>query len=33
LTQAAVTSRLVADLIEGRTSEIDPTPYSAQRFR
>jgi D-amino-acid dehydrogenase len=33
LTQAAVTSRLVADLIEGRTGEIDPTPYSALRFR
>jgi D-amino-acid dehydrogenase len=32
LTQAAVTSRLVADLIDGMTSEIDLKPYSAQRF-
>jgi len=33
LTQAAVTSRLVSHLIEGRAGEIDPKPYSAQRFR
>jgi len=32
LTQAAVTSLLVADLIDGMTSEIDLKPYSAQRF-
>jgi D-amino-acid dehydrogenase len=32
LTQAAVTSLLVADLIDGLTSEIDLKPYSAQRF-
>ncbi|MBA1154530.1 NAD(P)/FAD-dependent oxidoreductase [Microvirga mediterraneensis] len=32
LTQAAVTSRLVADLIDGMTGEIDLKPYSAQRF-
>jgi len=32
LTQAAVTSLLVADLIDGRTSGIDLKPYSAQRF-
>ncbi|WP_262029021.1 NAD(P)/FAD-dependent oxidoreductase [Microvirga sp. Mcv34] len=32
LTQAAVTSRLVADLIDEMPSEIDLKPYSAQRF-
>jgi D-amino-acid dehydrogenase len=32
LIQAAVTSLLVADLIDGLTSEIDLKPYSAQRF-
>jgi D-amino-acid dehydrogenase len=32
LTQAAVTSLLVADLIDGKTSGIDLKPYSAQRF-
>ena len=32
LTQAAITSQLVADLIEGRASRIDLKPYSAQRF-
>lgn len=32
LTQAAITSLLVADLIDGVTSEIDLAPYSAQRF-
>jgi D-amino-acid dehydrogenase len=32
LTQAAVTSLLVAALIDGMTSEIDLKPYSAQRF-
>jgi D-amino-acid dehydrogenase len=32
LTQAAVTSRLVADLVDGMTSAIDLKPYSAQRF-
>jgi D-amino-acid dehydrogenase len=32
LTQAAITSLLVANLIDGRTNEIDLKPYSAQRF-
>ncbi len=32
LTQAAVTSRLVADLIDGNASAIDLKPFSAQRF-
>jgi D-amino-acid dehydrogenase len=32
LTQAAITSQLVADLIDGKASEIDLKPYSAQRF-
>jgi D-amino-acid dehydrogenase len=32
LTQAAVTSRLVADLIDGNSSAIDLKPFSAQRF-
>jgi len=32
LTQAAVTSRLVAELIEGRAGHIDLSPFSAQRF-
>ncbi|WP_114944099.1 NAD(P)/FAD-dependent oxidoreductase [Microvirga calopogonii] len=32
LTQAAVTSRLVADLIGGEAGKIDLKPYSAQRF-
>ena len=32
LTLAAVTGRLLADLVAGRDSEIDPTPYRADRF-
>jgi len=32
LTQAAITSRLVADFIDGTAGAIDLTPYSAQRF-
>ncbi|MBQ0824669.1 FAD-binding oxidoreductase [Microvirga terrae] len=32
LTQAAITSLLVADLVDGRPSSIDLKPYSAQRF-
>jgi len=32
LTQAAVTARLVADLIDGKPSEFDLKPYSPQRF-
>ena len=32
LTQAAVTARLVADLIDGKPGEIDMKPYSPQRF-
>lgn len=33
LTAAAATGRLVADLVSGKQSEIDPAPYSAARFR
>ncbi|KTR07621.1 amino acid dehydrogenase [Aureimonas ureilytica] len=32
LTQSAGTARLVADLVSGRPSAIDPTPFSPQRF-
>ena len=32
LTQSAGTARLVADLVTGRPSAIDPTPFSPQRF-
>jgi D-amino-acid dehydrogenase len=32
LTQAAITSLLVADMIDGRTGRIEMKPYSAQRF-
>ena len=32
LTQAATTGRLVADLLLGRRSSIDPRPYSIERF-
>ena len=32
LTQSAGTARLVADLVVGRPSAIDPTPFSPQRF-
>jgi D-amino-acid dehydrogenase len=32
LTQAAVTSQLVADLIDGKPGSIDLKPFSAQRF-
>jgi len=32
LTQAAITSRLVADLVDGAPGEIDLRPYSPQRF-
>lgn len=32
LTQAAITARLVAELIEDRPASIDLTPFSAQRF-
>jgi len=32
LTQAAVTSRLVTDLVDGQPGEIDLRPYSPQRF-
>ena len=32
LTLAAVTGRIVADLVSGRDSETDPTPYRADRF-
>ncbi|WP_262270828.1 NAD(P)/FAD-dependent oxidoreductase [Microvirga yunnanensis] len=32
LTQAAITSLLVADLVDGRSGPIDLKPYSAQRF-
>ncbi len=33
LTMAAVTGRLVADLIAGRDGDIDPSPYAPGRFR
>ena len=32
LTLGAVTGRIVADLVAGRDSEIDRTPYRADRF-
>jgi D-amino-acid dehydrogenase len=32
LTQSAGTARMVADLLTGRPSAIDPTPFSPQRF-
>jgi D-amino-acid dehydrogenase len=32
LTQAAVTARMVAEMIDGRPGLIDPTPFSAARF-
>ena len=32
LTLGAVTGQIVADLVAGRDSEIDPTPYRADRF-
>jgi D-amino-acid dehydrogenase len=33
LTAGAATGKLVADLVSGRAPDIDPTPYSARRFR
>lgn len=32
LTQAAITSRLVTELMEGKSTSLDVTPFSAQRF-
>lgn len=32
LTMAAVAGRIVADLIDGRTPEVDVAPYRADRF-
>jgi len=32
LTNAAVTGRLIADLVTGSKAFIDPTPYRADRF-
>ncbi|MBZ6075549.1 NAD(P)/FAD-dependent oxidoreductase [Microvirga puerhi] len=32
LTQAAVTARMAAAMIDGRSSPVDPTPFAAQRF-
>ncbi|WP_262273675.1 NAD(P)/FAD-dependent oxidoreductase [Microvirga yunnanensis] len=32
LTQAAITSRLVTELVDGKPSSLDLTPFSAQRF-
>jgi D-amino-acid dehydrogenase len=32
LTLGAVTGRLIADLISGRTPPLDMTPYRAERF-
>ena len=32
LTQAAVSGRLIADLMAGRTPVVDPAPYAADRF-
>jgi D-amino-acid dehydrogenase len=33
LTQAAVTGRMVAEMLAGRRPGIDPAPYSISRFR
>jgi D-amino-acid dehydrogenase len=32
LTLAAVTGRLIADLVAGRTPSLDPSPYAIDRF-
>ncbi|MBT3535328.1 MAG: FAD-binding oxidoreductase, partial [Rhodospirillaceae bacterium] len=32
LSLGAVTGRLIADLVEGRPSDIDPAPFRADRF-